>query len=68
MQISVAQSEYGALKTAFTYPLSIDNKARWAAAHGYTLVVRPARVSPPRAQSCEAGQGTGQGAGDAPGG
>ena len=38
-QISSASVEYGEIKTAFVYPIAIDNKARFCATHGYTLVV-----------------------------
>ena len=38
-KVSVSGVEYGELKSAYVYPVSIDNKARYCALHGCTLVV-----------------------------
>ncbi|KAJ1455348.1 hypothetical protein M885DRAFT_617215 [Pelagophyceae sp. CCMP2097] len=36
---TAGESEYGELKAAYVYAASVDNKARYAAARGWTLVV-----------------------------
>jgi len=38
-KVLATHAEYGELKTAFVYPVSVDNKARFCALHGCTLVV-----------------------------
>lgn len=38
-QVSASKAEYGELKSAFVYPISIDNKARYCLLNNCTLVV-----------------------------
>ena len=39
LQISAANVEYGELKTAYVYPVSVDNKAGYCALHDCDVVV-----------------------------